>query len=162
MVIPVIYQEDGEGFKGYKNKPRILYDVSHNTKRTLTGSTYYIPAQNGLSSENQSSFGQFSHLTEVPTTTSTKDYNYSTQQIITQVGTYIPVDNLFNTYWAPYYDELYNSDTRVVTMKVNLSPSDISNFNFYDTVFIKNREYRVNKIDYKPYELSTVEFILIP
>tara|TARA_R100000781_G_C4082036_1_gene128033 strand:+ start:2006 stop:4774 length:2769 start_codon:yes stop_codon:yes gene_type:complete len=162
MVIPVIYQEDDEGFKGYKNKPRILYDVSHNTKRTLTQGTYYIPPQNGLSSENQSSFGQFSHLTEVPTTTSTKDYNYSSQQLITQVGTYIPVDNLFNTYWSPYYDELYNSDTRVVTMKVNLSPSDISNFNFYDTVFIKNREYRVNKIDYKPYELSTVEFILIP
>ncbi|QDP68028.1 MAG: hypothetical protein GOVbin3264_9 [Prokaryotic dsDNA virus sp.] len=162
MVIPVIYQEDNEGFKGYKNKPRILYDVSHNTKKTLTGGTYYIPPQNGLSSENQSSFGQFSHLTEVPTTTSTKDYNYSTQQIVTQVGAFIPVDNLFNTYWSPYYDELYNSDTRVVTMKVNLSPSDISNFNFYDTVFIKNREYRVNKIDYKPYELSTVEFILIP
>jgi len=26
---------------------------------------------------------------------------------------------------------------------------------------IKNRAYRVNKIDYKPKDLSTVEFILI-
>jgi hypothetical protein len=30
------------------------------------------------------------------------------------------------------------------------------------TVFIKNRLFRVNKIDYKPNELATVEFILIP
>ena len=49
-----------------------------------------------------------------------------------------------------------------MTIKVNLSPSDINTFNFYDTVFIKNRQFRVNKIDYKPTDLSTVEFILIP
>ena len=30
-----------------------------------------------------------------------------------------------------------------------------------DTVIIKNREFRVNKIDYKPNDLSTVEFILL-
>jgi len=46
-------------------------------------------------------------------------------------------------------------------IKVYLTPSEIANFNFYDIVRIKNREYRVNKIDYKAGELSTVEFILI-
>jgi hypothetical protein len=48
-----------------------------------------------------------------------------------------------------------------MTLKVNLNASDINQFNFYDLVMIKNREYRVNKIDYKPNDLSTVEFILI-
>ena len=47
-------------------------------------------------------------------------------------------------------------------MKVNLSPSDVSAFKFYDTVMIKNRTFRVNKIQYKPNSLATVEFILIP
>jgi hypothetical protein len=62
----------------------------------------------------------------------------------------------------PYFNELYNPDTRTMTLKVNLTPGDINTFNFYDTVFIKNRLFRVNKIDYKPNELATVEFILIP
>ena len=65
-------------------------------------------------------------------------------------------------YWAPYYNELYNADTRTMTIKVNLSPADINTFKFTDTVMIINREFRVNKIDYKPNDLSTVEFILIP
>ena len=49
-----------------------------------------------------------------------------------------------------------------MTLKVNLSPSDVAAFKFYDTVFIKNRVFRVNKIEYKPNDLATVEFILIP
>ena len=49
-----------------------------------------------------------------------------------------------------------------MTLKVNLTPADINTFKFYDVVFIKNRSFRVNKIDYKPNDLATVEFILIP
>ena len=49
-----------------------------------------------------------------------------------------------------------------MTLKVNLSPADIQNFRFYNKVLIKNREYRVNKIEYKPNTLAKVEFILIP
>jgi hypothetical protein len=48
-----------------------------------------------------------------------------------------------------------------MTLKVMLTPEDIANFNFYDKIFIKNREYRVDKINYQPNELSTVDFILI-
>jgi hypothetical protein len=49
-----------------------------------------------------------------------------------------------------------------MTIKVKLTPSDINTFRFFDTVMIKNKTYRVNKIDYKPNDLATVEFILIP
>tara|TARA_R110000868_G_scaffold33027_2_gene120270 strand:- start:684 stop:3428 length:2745 start_codon:yes stop_codon:yes gene_type:complete len=158
MTIPVIYagKEDGT-FEGFNNKPRILYN---NGRVTMSSNTYYIPAQNGLSSENQSSFGQMSHLSEIPTTATTKDYNFKTGQLIGSIGS-TPVDNLYNEYWSPYYDELYNPDTKEVKLKVYLSPSEISNFNFYDKCRIKNQLYRVNKIDYKPYEMSTVELILI-
>ena len=43
-----------------------------------------------------------------------------------------------------------------------LNASDINTFQFFDMVMIKNRVFRVNKIDYKPNDLSVVEFILIP
>ena len=86
---------------------------------------------------------------------------FQSEQLVIEVGN-PPVDNLFQTYWAPYFNELYNADTRTMTLKVNLSPSDIASFKFYDTVFIKNRSFRVNKIQYKPNSLAKVEFILIP
>jgi hypothetical protein len=75
---------------------------------------------------------------------------------------YLQFSHLTDLYWLPYYQELYNPDTRAMTIKVNLSPSIINTFKFNDTVMIKNREFRVNKIDYKPNDLATVEFILIP
>ena len=160
FIVPVIYTQKEEGeFDGYDNKPRILYDISHTTKHT-SSRTYYIPPQNGLSSENQASYGQFAHLSAIPAISSTKDYNFETRQLILALGQ-PPVDNLFNEYWSPYYDELYNPDTRTVSIKIYITPSELSGFEFYDRVRIKNREYRINKIQYKPNELSIVELILI-
>jgi len=162
FIIPAIYSsnDDQSEFEGFDNAPRILFD---NGKKQSTDS-YYIPAQNGLTSENQTYFGQFTHLSEVsPTTVDTSDINFQSTQLINPVGNpYIPVNNLFNLYWQPYYNELYNSDTRIMTLKVNLNAADINTFSFDEKVMIQNRAFRVNKIEYKPNDLSTVEFILIP
>ena len=159
LITPAIYSYDSADGStgGFDNSPRIMY----NNGRVSSGTTYFIPAFNGLSSENQSHFLQFTHLSEVPTTSSTIDFHFGECQLIQPIGG-TPTNNLFNTYWLPYYNELYNPNTRTMTVKVLLTPGDINNFRFYDTVFIKNRRYRVNKINYKPNDLATVEFILIP
>ena len=143
--------EDGT-FTGYKNKPRILYNIG---KTNLTNGRYQL--EDGV---NRSNYLKFSHLTNSPTQATTKDYNYETQRLPSYLGN-VPVDNLYNTYWSPYYDELYNPDTRIVKLKIYLTPTDIANFEFYYKIRIKNRLYRVNKIEYKPYELSSVELILL-
>ena len=164
LITPALYSMDeDEVTKGFENSPRIMFN---NGKKT-TAFDYFIPAQNGLLSANLTEYLQFSHLTDVPTVQATstvagsRDFHFGECQLIQPVGS--PVnDNLFNLYWLPYYSELYNPDTRIMTIKVNLSPSDINTFKFNDTVFIKNRTFRVNKIDYKPNDLATVEFILIP
>jgi hypothetical protein len=167
FITPAIYSynaDDGTS-EGFENSPRIMYN---NGVKTLTSCTYYIPEQNGAFSENADAFLQFSHLTDIPTVVTnppdpddTVDFHFGLCQLIQPIGDATP-NNLFNTYWAPYFNELYNPDTRTMTLKVNLTPGDLNTFNFYDTVFIKNRLFRVNKIDYKPNELATVEFILIP
>ena len=151
------YNADEGTTEGIENSPRIMY----NNGVKDSGTTYYIPAFNGQSSENQSDFLQFSHLSEIPTTTSALDFHFGECQLIQPIGNAV-TNNLFNTYWLPYYNELYNPNTRTMTIKVYLKPGDITNFRFYDKVMIKNREYRVNRIDYKPNDLATVEFILIP
>jgi hypothetical protein len=172
FITPSIYSynaDDGTS-EGFENSPRIMYNngIKSLALGTFTSCTYYIPAQNGASSENANAFLQFSHLTDIPTvvtnppvSTDTVDFHFGICQLIQPIGDATP-NNLFNTYWLPYFNELYNPDTRTMTLKVNLTPGDINTFNFYDTVFIKNRLFRVNKIDYKPNELATVEFILIP
>tara|TARA_R110000851_G_scaffold39998_2_gene101196 strand:- start:290 stop:3055 length:2766 start_codon:yes stop_codon:yes gene_type:complete len=158
FVVPLIYTRNDEGIcESFDNSPRIFY----NNGIKGTTASYYIPEQNGLSSENQANFLQFSHLSDIPTSSSSRDFVFASEQLLSSIGS-PPTDNLFSVYWQPYFNELYNADTRTMTLKVNLSPSDVAVFKFYDTVFIKNRVFRVNKIEYKPNDLATVEFILIP
>ena len=158
FITPAIYAMTDDGnSEGFENSPRIMY----NNGIKNTGSTYFMPEQNGLSSENQANFLQFSHLSTIPSTSDTLDFHFGECQLFTGVGN-PTAQNLFNLYWLPYLNELYNPNTRTMTIKVNLSPADINTFKFNDSVFIKNRVFRVNKIDYKPNDLATVEFILIP
>ena len=158
LIVPAIYSmnEDGTS-EGFENSPRIMYN---NGKKT-TGVDCFVQAQNGSSAIYLTQFLQFSHLSEVSTITGTRDFHFGQCQLLGAVGSSVP-DNLFNLYWLPYYAELYNANTRIMTIKVKLTPADINTFKFNDTVFIKNRVFRVNKIDYKPNDLATVEFILIP
>ena len=165
FITPAIYARgDDATWEGFENSPRIMF----NNGIKDTGASYFIPAQNGVvGSAAETDFLQFSHLSDIPTIQSTAtvagslDFHFGECQLMPGVGSPVP-DNLFNLYWLPYYLELYNPNTRIMTIKVNLSPADINTFKFNDRVFIKNRVFRVNKIDYKPNDLATVEFILIP
>ena len=164
FIIPAIYSMNDDGVsEGFENSPRIMF----NNGVKDTGTSYYIPTQNGVSDDQPTDFLQFSHLSDVPTIQATsssagsRDFHFGVCQLMPNVGAPVPA-NLFNLYWLPYYSELYNPNTRIMTIKVNLSPADINTFKFNDTIFIKNRVFRVNKIDYKPNDLATVEFILIP
>ena len=165
LIVPSLYAMDDAGTtEGFDNSPRIMYN--NGVKNTV--SAYYIPAQNGQAAiPNETEYLQFSHLTDIPTNitvppaiTDTNDFHFGACQLIQPIGN-PATNNLFNLYWLPYFNELYNADTRTMTLKVNLTPGDLSKFEMYDTVFIKNRQFRVNKIDYKPGDLATVEFILI-
>jgi hypothetical protein len=165
FIVPSLYAmaDDGNS-EGFDNEPRIFYN---NGKKDLATAAYLAPAQNGVGSTAFTEFLQFSHLTDVPTITSsppastdTRDFVFESAQLIGLGDS--PSDNLYRTYWQTYLNELYNSDTRIMTLKVNLTPSDINTFKFNDIVMIKNRTFRVNKIEYKPNSLAKVEFILIP
>jgi len=165
LIVPQVYALDDEGAsEGFENLPRIMYD--NGTKQILP-LKYYVPPQNGEGFQWYDAFLQFSHVTDIQTIVSnppsagdTRDFNFGPCRLIGLGES--PTNNLFSTYWQPYFGELYNADTRTMIIKVKLNSADINTFNMFDRVFIKNRVFRVNKIDYKPGDLSTVEFILIP
>ena len=153
------YNSDDGTSEGFDNLPRICYD---NGLVTLPNSvTYYVPPENGGSSENMTQYLQFSHFSIFPGTNSAADFNFGEAQLFLGAG-FSPALNLYTAFWQPYFNELYDADTRIMTIKINLTAGEISSFQWYDTVFIQNREFRVNKIDYKPNELAIVELILIP
>ena len=163
FITPAIYANGGDGvWEGFDNSPRIMY----NNGVKDTGVSYYIPAQNGGTSSNLTDFLQFSHIKDGGASISAyNDFHFGESQLLSNLGLGIQastLNNLFNLYWLPYFNELYNPNTRTMTIKVNLSPADINQFKFNDTIFIKNRVFRCNRIDYKPNDLTTVEFILIP
>jgi hypothetical protein len=165
FIVPCVYARNDDGsFEAFDNSPRIFYlnYYDPNTYQTLTSCTYGVPTQNDVAGDDyEEDFLQFSHLTDIPTQTGTIDFYFGSDGYIQPIGA-MAVDNLYSLYWQPYFNELYNPDTRTMTLKVNLTPADINTFKFYDVVFIKNRTFRVNRIDYKPNDLATVEFILIP
>mgnify|MGYP003648573330 FL=1 len=161
IITPAIYAMDSEGVcESFENSPRILFNNGIKT----TAATYYIPLQNGGTAQsNQETYLQFSHLTTIPSiSATTTTFNFEDLQLVSPSVGNPCVNNLFFNYWQNYFNQLYNPDTRIMSIKVNLTSADINTFSFADFVFIKNRRFRVNKIDYNPNELSKVEFILIP
>ena len=160
FIVPVIYSgnDTNNEFESFDNKPRIMYKVSASPYTLTAGTEYKIPKQNGVSGEQATEYLRFSHTSDILSQSSSLDLNYGEQQLL--CGT-TPNNNLYHKYWSKYFEELYNPNTKKMIIKVNLNASDINQFNFFDKVMIKNKEYRVNKIDYKPKDLSTVEFILI-
>ena len=159
LTAPSIYgsNEEVTEFGSIKNLPRILIDTGVYT----SSDTFYVPSQNGVGGSNKDNYSLFSHTSAVPATSTDDDLNFGACQLINQSMGVSPVNNLYSTYYARYFQELYSPDVKSMTLKVLLTPNDIANFNFYDKIFIKNREYRVDKINYKPNDLSTVDFILI-
>jgi len=159
FIIPVIYGSQGNNtFDSIDNAPRILYNNGR------VNGNYDVPGQNGVAGGIKPDYLQFSHFNpSIPADDTSYDYNFGSCQLFPNVAPVSqPVNNLYNIYHAPYYNELYDVNTRIMTCKVYLNAADINTFDFRDKVMIKNKVYRVNKIDYKPNALSTVEFILIP
>lgn len=166
FIIPVIYgsSEDGLKFNSIDNEPRILYNNGRITNYLNTSIDYVVPGQNGVAGGTKTDYLQFSHFNPtLPADNTSYDYNFGTCPLFPGVaGNTMPVNNLYNVYHKPYYDELYDANTRIMKAKVYLNASDINTFDFRDKVMIKNQVYRVNKIEYTPNGLSNVEFILLP
>ena len=134
----------------WSNTARILYD---NGLKTLLSVGYSV----GTFSDERD-YLLFSPMDSYPLTSTTKSLDFG----VVNYGTGGAVlHSLYNEYWAKYIDELYHKDTRIAKVKAFLSARDISEFRFNDVIIIRNKKYRVKKIDYNQNHLSTLELITI-
>ena len=109
--------------------------------------------------------GHLDHPTEP-----TVDYNFGTTQFA-----YYPElvsnteHNLVYDYWQQYLDEISDKSSKMIKCKIYLTPNDIAQFNYNDTIYIDGltddggHYFYVNKITYTPTANipSTVELIKV-
>lgn len=71
---------------------------------------------------------------------------------------------LYGKFWKKYVEEVTDKNSKMVVCYLNLTPLDISQFQFTDNIFIDGHFFRVNKIiDFNPLSegLTKVELIKI-
>lgn len=71
-------------------------------------------------------------------------------------------NNVFNAYYSPYFAEITDKDSRLLTVNVRLNEVDIYNLDFSKFIYIDGGLYRINKIiDYVPGSLDTTKVELL-
>jgi hypothetical protein len=86
-----------------------------------------------------------SHYSQTNATLTDTDLNFAAETPL-QVITANPFNNLYNEFWADYYNELYSNEARIMEAHFNLSLLDFITVQFNDRIFIRNAYWRVLEI----------------
>tara|TARA_R110000765_G_scaffold2205_8_gene6180 strand:- start:4052 stop:6103 length:2052 start_codon:yes stop_codon:yes gene_type:complete len=147
---PAIINND-TSLSNWENKWRILYD---NGVHTMASDILKVQ------SFNLSYYLLFSNTSIYPIIPATSlGYDFGLVRYVQSSGNV--VNSLFNVYWLRYIDELYHKDTRIIKLTAFLKAADIYNIQFNDVILIRNRKYRVSKIEYRAGGKSKLELINI-
>lgn len=173
IIIPKIYNISSEGaLEKFNSKNRILYfqgalpcepyyiKISANTTSSASN-VYFFRDEYGAAGHFDSNqnpqfdlnFGmpQFTYINQI------NSYSAATGT----TGYIFPADNLYNNYWENTINEITDKNSRLITAKFYLKPSDINNLRFSDSIYVKDTYYKLNKVVYNPLEdeCSSVELI---
>lgn len=147
--------EDGK----YVNKFGSYYIRTSNQKIDSTFPDVYISDDSSFMQANNLYYFNYFNLrekiTELPTLTILDEYNhlilfnkpninYAKMDI-----TKFDINNaksIYYQFWDRYINEIYNSDTKLISCYVKLNPIEFKTFDFNNFVMIGNQLYRVNKI----------------
>lgn len=152
-VVPNIIAKNGD--YSFDNVMRVLYNNG-----VITLSSALIEIEDGVVPDTSDKYNIFTPVSDHPVTTTSESVDFASVDYAYENGGAV-VDSLYNKYWSRYIDELYDPSTRVIECKMLLTNIDIFNHKFNDIIMIKNRNYRVLKIEYKANALSTVTLVLI-
>ena len=184
MVVPSLYdfQEDqtpqyrpvSTGMKiGFYTGLVPFYTASTDT----TLATYYI--QSGTTSMSHNFYPCVNHLSRLTDDINTQfsdlnfkpSWDYFKGEADFELYT---SNNVFNNFYKEYLNLLYSDDARLFTGKFKLTPEDITNINFNDTVYFLNSGWRLYQLKdgditeegivecvflKEPYETTKVDFV---
>ena len=159
FIVPQIYVADNGQAKRLVFKPRLLHYLGkkdaylNGTKDGLpTFNTWYFKDESGTI-HNQTRYPQFHHLSHLPASINNspqaRDLHFNNPQHweyhMPEVDARTQRDAVYE-YWSFYINELYDIDARLLTLNVDIKPTDIPNITLNDKIFIDGHYYRINKI----------------
>ena len=163
MILPALCEKDdsSQAYRRTKFAPRLVYHngrqnvgnlVSTNSTGLIASGRYWFEDEGGTINQ-ETTYGLASHLQATPAvfdttrdlhfgnTYSPGHYNYHQAQFNGQTKR-----NAFNDYWSFYINELYDVDSRLVTLNIFLDPTEIPDIQLNDKIHIDGHYYRINKI----------------
>lgn len=170
-IVPEIFPKDTDERTATKSTPRILMynglvTLSATPIYTQYGAHYFQIENNYWEDDLQYIATLADSYPEASTfdnpTNSDVDINFGLCNEYYFASTGITQNNLYNTYYDDYFNELLSKNSKLVTGYFNLKESDIQNLSFRNQIFVDGVYYKLNKvIDYKPgqNQLTKVELI---
>jgi len=156
-VVPVIYKRNNNAEESTEHNIRILQ------AKKITGiPTWYIKSatRTNLSSA-LTSYGYAGHMDNPDNPQA--DLNFGApKEIYTTFDQGTLSNNLFNVYYSPYFAEITDKDSRLITCKMKLNEQDIFNLNFGKFIYIDGTLYRLIKIsDFTEDDVCQVELLRV-
>lgn len=157
MIIPKIFNYDGTTVKPVKHNIRILYygGIKGSGNTWNIGSTL-------LGNQVQTTY-PYAGMVDNPLAGSESiEFGIPNEIFYDDLTITYTNNNLYNRFYKKFFTEITDPDSKIVTAWLYLEPTDIYNFSFFDSIFLWDAYYIVNKInEYSATkkQLTKVEFL---
>ena len=143
-IIPKIYDVDEQGtIKPKASNIRLLYYGGVKT----TNNPYNHIATSGTTV--LSTYGYAGHVDNP--TSPVIDLSFGVPKEVMYLTESYTANNLYNVYWADYFNELIDANSKIFIGYFKLDEIDINELNFQCSFYFENEYWRLNKIyDYNP------------
>ena len=157
FIIPRIYTTKNGAKERFIFKPRLLHYLGLKNSTSLSGrdesgnttqNEWYVADEAGTIS-TKTAYPAFHHVNQLPATPTAKDLHFSNPNHWEYHQSFVnarTANDAFSDYWAFYINELYDIDSRLLTLNIALKPTDIPSIALNDKIFIDGHYYRINKI----------------
>ena len=170
FIMPSFYRELNNQLQPYSNKPHLFFWVGNRYAykdefKTIQGSWFL---SSGSTQIEQTTYPCVSHLSslDIQLPDLVSDLNFgSTWDFF---GNYNPFPiqytpyNLYNTFWEDYIDNNYSNETRRLTGRFFMRPTDVYDIKLTDKIYVKDSFYRIeiiNEADLIDNKLTEVSMI---
>ena len=149
--------------KSNGNEEMVEHNIRIMFSKKLTGKLDWkiYAANNNVYASGITSYGYAGHVDNPDNIQ--YDLNFgSPKEVFFNATTSNLTNNIFNIFYSPYFAEITDKDSRLVTCKMKLNQTDIYNLDFGKFIWIDGVLYRLIKIkDYAEGEICEVELLRV-
>jgi len=146
-IIPQLYKTDNSEIdkKTFKFKPRLGYKVSG----TLPTGSFIGAASEPF--QDYATISNYDSLPVVSGSTNNLHFNESFYPPAFDANATGSITS-YKTYWSDYINDLYGSDSKILSADIKFEPDEIAGIELNDKIFVEDKWYRINRI--KGYNLN--------